>query len=98
MTAITQHSMVQVVNDQISADLKGAAVVLQLTEGVYYQLSDVGGHVWARINEQPHQVRALVDAVMDKYDVDRSRCEADVVVLLQDMLERGLVEITEPKE
>ena len=95
---IKQHSMVEVTNEQVSADLEGATVVLQLSDGVYYQLNGVGGCVWARINEGPCQVHELVDAVTAEYDVDRSRCEADVIELLQDMAKRSLVAVTEPKE
>lgn len=95
---IKPQSMVQVTNEQVSADLENATVVLQLSDGVYYQLNGVGGCVWARINEGPCQVRELVDAVMAEYDVDRSRCEADVVALLQDMTKRSLVEVTDSEE
>ena len=95
---IKLNSTVQVTNEQVSADLEGATVVLQLSDGVYYQLNGVGGCVWARINEGPCEVSELVDNVLAKYDVDRTRCEADVIALLQDMSKQSLVEVTEPEE
>jgi hypothetical protein len=48
--------------------------------------------VW-RLLTVPRPVNELVDAVLAEFEVDRERCERDVVALLQEMAERGLVEV-----
>jgi hypothetical protein len=68
-------------------------VVLHMKDGLYYQLNEVGLLVWTKISEAPHRVGDLVKSIVEEYDVEEARCEADVVSLIEDMLRRRLVEI-----
>jgi hypothetical protein len=38
-------------------------------------------------------VSELRDAILKEYEVERHRCEADIMGLLQDLLENGLIEV-----
>ncbi len=42
-SAVSERSIVVVANEQVSCDLSGDAVILQLKDGVYYGLDGVGG-------------------------------------------------------
>lgn len=77
---------------QISSRLGEDTVILELDDGVYYGLDDVGSRVWELLKE-PRAVRELRDAVVAEYDVDAERCAADLLGLLSEMAERGLVEV-----
>jgi hypothetical protein len=77
---------------QVSSRLGTDTVILELDDGVYYGLDDVGSRVWELLKE-PRAVRALRDAVLAEYDVDPERCAADLLGLLSEMAERGLVEV-----
>ena len=68
-------------------------MILDLDEGMYYELNDVGTVVWNLIRQRPCPVTELVAAIREEYEVEVARCEADVVELLGDMCDRGLVEI-----
>jgi hypothetical protein len=76
--------------DQVSCELEGAAVILDLGEGVYYGLDPVGAHVWSLLAEE-RTVAELRDRVTAAYDVDPATAEADLVELLADLAARGLV-------
>lgn len=78
--------------DQVSADLDGDAVILNLADGVYYGLDPVGAHVWALMAE-PRTVAELRDAVVAEFEVDAPTAEHDLLELLRDMAARGLVEV-----
>lgn len=78
--------------DQVSAELDGEAVILGLSDGVYYGLDPVGASVWALL-ERPRTVAELRDAVVAEYDVDAPTAERDLLRLLADMAGRGLVEV-----
>ena len=77
---------------QLSSDVSGEAVILDLERSVYYGLDPVGATVW-RLLTVPRPVNELVDAVLAEFEVDREQCERDVVALLQEMAARGLVEV-----
>jgi hypothetical protein len=95
VTGIGPDSVVKLSNEQISADLSGTAVVLNIAAGVYYKLNEVGALVWKQLEGGARPVHELVAAVMSEYAVDRERCQADVVVLLEDLRKRGLIEVAE---
>ena len=78
--------------DQVSVEVDGEAVILNLADGVYYGLDPVGARVWA-LMEQPRTVAELVDAVVAEWEVDAPTAERDLLDLLADLAERGLVEV-----
>ena len=91
--AICATAVVTVSKDQISCDLGGEAAILQLASGVYFGLDAVGASVWQLI-QQPKTVGEIHAALLEEYDVEAARCEADLQALLRDMLAAGLIQIT----
>ena len=89
---ILQNSTVVVSQDQVSCDLSGESAILNLKAGVYYGLNEVGTRVWNLIQE-PRRVSELKDAILQEYEVEPHRCEVDIMTLLQDLLENGLIEV-----
>ena len=84
--------MVVVSQDQVSCDLSGESAILNLKAGVYYGLNEVGTKVWKLIQE-PKRVSELWDAILEEYEVEPRRCETDIMALLQDLLDNGLIEV-----
>lgn len=78
--------------DQVSVEVDGEAVILNLADGVYYGLDPVGARVWG-LMEQPCTVAELRDAVVAEWEVDAPTAERDLLVLLAELAERGLVEV-----
>ena len=78
--------------DQVSCALDGEAAVLNLNSGAYHGLDPVGAAVWDLI-ARPTAVSAIVDAMMAQFEVERGRCERDLLVLLDELNERGLIQI-----
>jgi hypothetical protein len=70
-------------------------VILELQEGMYYGLDDVGSFIWRQLSE-PRTVHDLRDAILASYDVDAERCEHDLQAILQEMATSGLVQIEGP--
>lgn len=79
--------------DQVSTLLQGEVVILNVKSGKYYNLNPVGSRIWELI-EQPATVLSIVDAITAEYEVERERCAADVVNILQAMRAAGLVQIS----
>jgi len=78
---------VVVSKDQISCDLAGEAAILELKSGTYFGLDEIGATVWNLI-AQPRR-----DALIDQYDVEAERCGRELIELLDELQERGLIEI-----
>lgn len=87
-----QSAKVVVAKHQVSSDLAGEAVILNLKAGVYYGLDEVGARVWNLLQE-PRTVAELCDLLRQEYQVDPERCQADLLALLQGLAREGLVEI-----
>lgn len=90
---ITPETVVAAARDQVSADLEGEAVILNLADGVYYGLDGVGARVWELLRE-PRTAAQLRDAVTAEFEVDAGTAWRDLSVLLGELAERRLVEIT----
>ena len=80
-TNICKDSTVVRAKDQVSCDLVGEAVILNLKSGVYYGLNPVGARIWELIQE-PRTVSAVLDVLLEQYNVEAGRCERDLFCLL----------------
>ena len=93
MASLTASSIVVASEKQVSSTIEGEAVILHLANGVYYGLNPTGAHVWDFIQDEPRTVADICDAVRAEYDVEDDRCKRDVVRLLSELIEAGLVEV-----
>ncbi len=89
---VSEHSTVVAVKDQVSADLAGEAVILNLKSGVYYGLNPVGARIWQLIQE-PKAVTNIRDSLLEEYEVKTDSCERDLLALLRELAAVGLVEV-----
>lgn len=89
---ISLDSIISVAADQVSCELDGEAAILNLNSGAYHGLDSVGAAVWNLI-ANPTAVHAIVDAMVAQFEVDRARCERDLLGLLAKLDERGLIQI-----
>ena len=88
---LTSSSVVVATRDQLSSDLGRETVILHMGVGRYFGVDDVGGRVWALV-QQPRRVDDPCRTLMAEYDVDAERCERAVLTLLAEMAAAGLIE------
>lgn len=89
---LTLASVVVATADQVSAELAGESVILSLRNAQYYGLDAVGHQVW-QLAQDPVSIGALVDHVVERFDAERSRVEADLLTLVGDLVAEGLLEV-----
>lgn len=77
----------------LSRVLDGEAVLLDIEGGAYFGLNGVATAAWDQIGAAGITRDALVDALLDRFDVAREIVERDVDALLQKLIERNLVRI-----
>lgn len=76
----------------ISAALDGEAVLLNTETGLYIGLDPVGTRIWELLGEGITGPE-LFDRLLDEYDVERERLQADLAAFLSELAELGLVSV-----
>jgi hypothetical protein len=89
---IGMGSVVAATRDHVAAEVGDEVVILSLKDEVYYGLGDVGARVWELV-QQPRRVSELRDAIVAEYDVSGERAGRDLLDLLAELAERGLVDV-----
>ena len=91
---LSSQSIVVASPSQVSSDLQDESVILDVQSGTYYGLNDVGASIWSMI-QNPTPVSDLQAAILAEYDVTPDECNRDVLDLLHQLCEIGLVHIHE---
>jgi hypothetical protein len=74
----------------VSSYLDNELVMMDAEEGRYFSLNPTTSRIWELLAE-PRQVSSLCDQLMTIYNVERERCETQVLKVLGDMQRQGLV-------
>lgn len=91
-SAISENSIVVSVKNQISSDLGGEAVILNMNTGTYHGLNEVGAFVWNLI-DQPQVVKDIQQKLLQEYEIEALICTKDLFALLNDLHGEGLIEV-----
>jgi len=89
---VTAYTSIVARQDQVSSDLAGETVILDLKSGVYYGLNSVGASIWNLIQE-PKTVNEVRDVLLAKYQVEPEQCDRDLKALLEELEAEGLIEV-----
>lgn len=89
---LSTQSIVVATYEQVSCQLGEESVILHLKNSVYYGMNPVGASVW-KLLQQQRSVAELRDAVLDEYEVEAERCERDLLTLLEEMRNKGLIQV-----
>ncbi len=89
---ISESSLIVAAGNQVSSDLGGEAVILDLKSGVYHGLNEVGARIWDLI-QQPKAVKNIKQMLLQEYEVEPERCDRDLMALLQELKAAGLIEV-----
>jgi hypothetical protein len=89
---ISRDSVVVAVKSQVSCQLDAETVVLHYDKGLYFGLNEVGTLVWNQV-QQPRKVQEIRDAILREYEISAEQCERDLLKLVGELAEKGLVEV-----
>jgi len=94
MGELSGSSMISVTKEAVHCDVEDEVVILSMKDGVYYGLNPVGAFIWNQI-QKPKRVDEIFDLIMGEFDVGREECEADLMDLLSELLDKGLIEVSD---
>ena len=93
MPPLSLDSVVRVGDDTIFRELNGEAVLLQLEAGMYYGLDPVGTRLWQLLAEHG-ALRTVHERAVQEFDVSRETLERDLLALVTELTDRGLVVVS----
>jgi hypothetical protein len=76
--------------DVLSQEVRGDTVLLDLGAEQYYALNEVGSRIWSLIDQRT-TVTDICNQLGDRYATERARLEQDVLELLNELLDAGLI-------
>lgn len=78
-------------SDLIVAEMDGDLVMLDVAQGTYFSINQVGAHVWTQL-EAPQTVAELIRGVQSAFQAsDTAPIEADVTLFLTDLASNKLI-------
>lgn len=88
-------SKLRATSNQISSELGKEVVILQVKNGVYYGLDEVGVVIWKKL-QVGCSVAEIIADVRSEFDVDEKQCEQDVLRILGEMQDADLITVEAP--
>jgi hypothetical protein len=74
--------------------LDGEAIMINLSNGMYYSMDKAGGLIWEMI-AAGHTLAEIADAILSRYDVSPEQAEADVQRLAGELIQENLVTVSD---
>lgn len=79
---------------QVSTELDGETVILDVAAGIYSGLDPIGTAIW-NLLEKPVSFSQLVETILARYDVSEERCIDDMLTFLKDLADNQLISIAD---
>ena len=78
--------------DALFQEIGGEGVILDLKISSYFGLDEVGVRLWQLLQADP-SLQAACDILLTEYEVEPAQLEQDLVKLLDQLVEAGLVSV-----
>jgi hypothetical protein len=88
------NKRITVSSEVLVQELDGELVLLNLNRGTYFGLDEVGYQIWKQITQCTSGEDAFV-ALEAQYDVEPQKLRNDMIDLIQQLDEHGLVELND---
>lgn len=82
-------------DEMLHQELEGETVLLDLKSERYFGLNESGTRIWTLLIEL-ERPEAVVERMIDEFDVDEDTLRADIADLLTRLLDGGLIEFVRP--
>jgi hypothetical protein len=73
--------------------IDGEAIIINLSNGIYYSMDQVGALIWELI-EAGHSLDAIVQKIVDRYEVSSQQVQADMERLVAELCHENLLVVS----
>ncbi|MBS1214429.1 MAG: coenzyme biosynthesis protein PqqD [Proteobacteria bacterium] len=87
---LSQHVLLS--PEALFQEIGGEGVILDLKSSSYFGLDEVGVRLWQLLQADP-SLQAACDTLLAEYDVEPAQLEDDLIKLLDQLAEAGLVTV-----
>lgn len=91
---LSSSTSIVAAKETVFSDLGGEVAILDLRTGQYFGLNAVGAFVW-QLLQSPRTLQEICRAVEGSFEVEPERCAVDVMNLVGELHEAGLVDLGE---
>jgi hypothetical protein len=85
---------IEISEDVLFQEVGGETVLLDLDSEQYFGLDAVGTRIWQLLGEGAG-AEAVVETLLEEFEVERATLAADVSTLLDQLAEAGLIRLTD---
>ena len=89
---IQKNQKASISSEVLFQEVNGETVLLDLVSENYFGLDEIGTRIWGLL-KSGSSIGETMDTLMDEYEVEREAMENDVGVLLEKLVEAGLIEL-----
>ena len=89
---LTMDSFVTRSDRLIGNRVDNELVMIDLNSDNYYGLDPIATNIWEQITG-PTRVSDLCDKLLEKYAVEKDQCQQDVLIFLEQMSEKGILNV-----
>ena len=90
----TLNAKTKILEDVLTTQVDEEMVLLNLTNGKYFSLDDVGTRMWQLLTEH-EDLKIVHQALLMEYQVDSLQLEQDLLELTDRLAANGLLQIVE---
>ncbi len=88
------HARLYINEEEVCAKvMDGEAIIINLSNGIYYSLEGVGGTVWQMI-ELGYSLEEMIQAISAHHTVSSETVKLDVEKLVQEMVQENLIKVS----
>jgi len=96
MNPIDLKMVIKRSSELVSSNMDGETVMMSIDNGEYYGLDPIGSRIWELL-ENPIEVNALLETLLEEFDVTKEQCLDDTLEFLNQLLEKKLLLIISSK-
>jgi DNA-directed RNA polymerase delta subunit len=78
-------------NHQVSTPYAGEKIILNFNKGNYYSLDQVGAFIWELLTQKSLSLDEMLQEVQENFDVENTNYQEDILSLIQDLKNEGLI-------
>jgi hypothetical protein len=93
ISSISFADRVRVPDDVLISNLQDESVILNLNSERYFGLDNVGTRMLTVLNNSD-SIEAAYESLAEEYDVDRQVLRQDMLSLIENLLQQGLIQVS----
>ncbi len=94
MKQITENTKVKINSHLTWREINGEAIILNLENGDYYELDDIGLEIWKKISSK-NSIKKIAEDISKKYNEKLTKVSTDIIKFAEDMRKLKIIEIVD---